>query len=98
MGSRTVLFKSAIAVLHISEWVRCLRSPDLAICEMMQELRLFRCTKLVISGILNLFDRGSCVMTATRIEFYRRDSEIAASKPGIILCPMYLVRSLPARN
>ena len=65
---------------------------------MMHDITSFRCTKLLISGIPDLFDRGLCLVTAARIEFYKRDLQLAASEPGVIFCPMYPVKSLPARQ
>ena len=95
---RVVIIGNSIAsYLRVGEVPRVARSGR-TLTDMMHDITSFRCTKLVISGIPDLFDRGSCIVTAARIEFFKRDLQLAASEPGVILCPMYPVKSLPARQ
>lgn len=52
-------------------------------------------TKLVISGIPDLFQRGQSETTGPWLDMYRRDLERVSRIGGVILCPMYPVRSMP---
>ena len=81
--------------LRVGEVPRVARS---SLTDMMHDITSFRCTKLLISGIPVLFDRGSCLVTAARVELCKRDLQLAAGEPGVILCPVYPVKSLTARQ
>ena len=93
----TIIVSSIASYLRVGEGPRVARSGR-TLTNMMHDTTTFRCTKLVISGIPDHFDWGSWLVTAARIEFYKRDLQLAASEPGVILCPMYPVKSLPARQ
>ena len=95
---RIIIIGNSIApYLRVGDVPRVARS-GCTLTIMMHDITSFRCTKLGISGIPDLFDRGSCLVTAARIEFYKRDFQLAASEPGVIVCPMYPIKSLPARQ
>ena len=79
---RIVIIGNSIAsYLRVEEVPKVARTGR-TLTDMMHNITSFRCTKLVISGIPELFDRGSFPVTAARIEFYKRDLQLAASEPG----------------
>ena len=98
LQDRTTIIGSSIAsFLRVGEGPRVARSGR-TLTDMMHNITSFRCTKLVISGILDLFDRGSCLVTAASIEFYKRVVQLAAGEPGVILCPMYPVQVITSQT
>ena len=95
---RIVIINISIALYLREREVPMVARSGRTLTDMMHDITSFRCTKLVISGIPDLFDRGSCLVTAARIEFYKKDLQLAASEPVVILCPMYPVKSLPEKK
>ena len=50
--------------------------------------------KLIVAGIQDLFQIGSSVGVGSLIDVFEKDLEFVSAMPGVVLCPMYPVRSM----
>ena len=65
---------------------------------MMRDIENREGVKLIVSGIPDIFERGSPVAAGPLIALYERDLERVSALPGVVLCPMYPVRSMIERQ
>ena len=54
--------------------------------------------KLIVAGIHDLFEKGSSVAVGALINVFEKDLEVVSAMPGVVLCPMYPVRSMVHRQ
>ena len=50
--------------------------------------------KLIVAGIQDLFQIGSSVGVGSLIDVFEKDLEFVSAMSGVVLCPMYPVRSM----
>ena len=50
--------------------------------------------KLIKAGIPDLLQIGSSVAAGSLIDVFEKDLEFVSAMPGVVLCPMYPVRSM----
>ena len=50
--------------------------------------------KLIVAGIPDLFQIGRSVAVGSLIDVFEKDLEFVSAVPGVVLCPMYPVRSM----
>ena len=54
--------------------------------------------KLIVAGIPDLFERGSSVVVGPLVDIFEKDLEVVSAMPGVVLCPIYPVRSMVQRQ
>ena len=97
MDQITIIGNSVVDYLEVAG-VRKVCRRGATLDRLKREIAGCEGLKLIVSGIPDIFERGGSAAMGPLIALYERDLEYVSALPGAVLCPMYPVRSIEARQ